>query len=47
MKNLKSNNFTEFRDISDDFLSSPWRTQYDNFRFCKGLSQNNKVVETV
>ncbi len=37
MKNLKTGNYTEFRDISDGSASSPWRTRYNKFRFCKSL----------
>ncbi len=39
MKNLKTGNHTEFRDISDGLQPSPWRTQYDKFRLCKGLKE--------
>ena len=42
MKNFKTGNDTEFRDVSDGSPSSPWRTQYDKFRLCKGLCKLSK-----
>ena len=38
MKNLKTGNYIEFRDISDGFH----RPQYDKFRLCKGLLYTNR-----
>ncbi len=37
MKNLKTSNFTEFRDIWEGVLLSLWRIQYDNSIFRKSL----------
>ncbi len=34
MKNLKTCNYTEIRDILDGFPSLLWRNQYDNSMFC-------------
>ncbi len=44
MKNLRAGNYTEFRNISDGFPPSPWRTQYDNFRFCKGYYKSIQKI---
>ncbi len=41
MKNLKTGNYTEFRDISDGLH----RPQYDKFRLCKGLYKRNTNLE--
>ena len=38
MKNLKTGNYTEFKDLSQ-LAPSPWRTQYDKFRLSKGLKE--------
>ncbi len=37
MKNLKTGNYIELRDISDGFPYSPWQTQQDGSMFRKGL----------